>query len=136
VAQMLSRVGIQSQAEAEPQSVFYGRMARFDASLMLNGWGSYGDNMQVLRQALHSQGAFNRGGYRNPAVDAAIEAAEATLDDGAREALQQEAMRLAMEDVGVVPLYTAAWAWGARRGLHYEAGFDEGSFATRATPAP
>lgn len=142
VAQMLTRIGIQTQAEAEPQSVFYTRMARFDASLMLNGWGSYGDSLQVLRQALHSvdaaqgYGAFNRGRYVNPEVDRRIETASRTIADGPREDLQQEAMRIAMADMAVVPLYTAAWVWATRRGIGYEAGFDEGTFAMRATPQP
>ncbi|MBR0666850.1 ABC transporter substrate-binding protein [Roseomonas hellenica] len=142
VVQMLSRIGIQAQAEAEPQSVFYTRMARFDASLMLNGWGSYGDSLQVLRQALHSvdaargYGAFNRGHYANPEVDRLIETAARTIEDGPRERLQQQAMRIAMTDLAVIPLYTASWVWAARRGISYEAGFDEGTFAMRATPGP
>jgi peptide/nickel transport system substrate-binding protein len=139
VAQMLTRAGIVTAAEAEPQSVFYTRMARFDASLLLNGWGSIGDNLMVLRQALHSVdadrglGGFNRGRYANAEVDRLTDAAAATLDDGERALLQQQAMETAMADGALVPLYTPNWVWAARKGLRYTPGFDEGTFAMRAS---
>ncbi|WP_431284344.1 ABC transporter substrate-binding protein [Humitalea sp. 24SJ18S-53] len=139
VGQMLSRIGIETVVEAEPPSVFYTRMTRFDASLLLNGWGSIGDNLTVMRQALHSvdesrgYGGFNRGRYANAEVDRLIEAAAGTIDTTRRAAAQQAAMEQAMADLGVIPLYTASWAWATRRGLAYEAGFDEGTMATRVT---
>jgi peptide/nickel transport system substrate-binding protein len=139
LAQMLTRAGITTAAEAEPQSVFYTRMSRFDASLLLNGWGSIGDNLVVLRQAVHSVdaarglGGFNRGRYANAEVDRLIDAAAQTIDDGERSRMQQKAMEMAMADGALVPLYTPAWIWAGRKGLHYTAGFDEGTFATRAT---
>jgi hypothetical protein len=42
-------------------------------------------------------------------------------------------MEGAMADLGVIPLYTAGWAWAARKGLRYEAGYDEGTLAMRVT---
>ena len=141
VVQMLSRVGIEAQAEAEPQSVFMTRMTAFNASLLLNGWGSYGDNLIVLRQALHSvdasrgYGGFNRGRYANAEVDGLIEQAAQTIDTGRRGALQGEAMERAMADLGVIPLYTASWIWATRRGVTFTPGFDEGTLAMRAAPA-
>lgn len=140
-AQMLSRIGIETAAEAEPQSVFMTRMTAFNATLLLNGWGSYGDNLVVLRQAIHSvdpargYGGFNRGRYANPEVDRLIEQAAQTIDSDRRAALQAEAMERAMADLGVVPLYTASWIWAARRGITFTPGFDEGTLAMRAVPA-
>jgi peptide/nickel transport system substrate-binding protein len=139
VAQMLNRIGIQTGVEAEPPSVFYARMTRFDASLLLNGWGSIGDNLVVMRQALHSvdeargYGGFNRGRYANAEVDRLIETAAAMIDPDRRREAQQKAMEGAMADLGVIPLYTAGWAWAARKELRYEAGFDEGTLAMRVT---
>ncbi len=141
VAQMLTRIGVEAQAEAEPQSVFMTRMTAFNASLLLNGWGSYGDNLIVLRQALHSvdasrgYGGFNRGRYANPEVDRLIEEAAQTIQPDRRAALQAEAMERAMADLGVIPLYTAAWIWATRRGFTFTPGFDEGTLAMRAVPA-
>lgn len=141
IGQMLTRIGVETVVQSEPPAVFYARMTRFDASLLLNGWGSIGENLTVLRQVLHSvddargYGGFNRGRYANPGVDRLIETAAATLDEGARRRAQQAAMGAAMDDLGVIPLYTAAWAWATRTGLAYEAGFDEGTLAMRVRVA-
>jgi peptide/nickel transport system substrate-binding protein len=139
IGQMLQRAGVETRVEAEPPAVFYTRMTAFNASLLLNGWGSIGDNLTVMRQALHSvdasrgYGGFNRGRYANAEVDRLIETAAEIIDDRQREAAQQAAMEQAMADLAVIPLYTASWAWATRRGLAYEAGFDEGTMATRVT---
>jgi peptide/nickel transport system substrate-binding protein len=141
-AQMLTRIGIEAAVDAEPQNVFYARMTRFDASLLLNGWGSYGDNFAVLRQALHSvdprrgYGGFNRGRYSNPEVDRQIEIAAEAIDPLRREEALQAAMSGAIRDLAIIPLYTASWAWATRKGLAYAAGFDEGTLAANVTLAP
>lgn len=138
LAQMLTRAGIETSVEAEPPSVFYTRMTSFDASMLLNGWGSYGDSFIVLRQAVHSVnketgfGAYNRGQYSNPEVDRLIGEAARELDSERRRALQQEAMEVAMRDHALIPLYTSAWIWGSRAGITYDAGFEEGTMAMRA----
>ncbi|MBO1077184.1 ABC transporter substrate-binding protein [Roseomonas marmotae] len=133
VAQMLTRAGIRAEAQAEPQNVFYPRMMRSDVSLLLNGWATIGDNLVVLRQAIHTvdaergYGGFNRGRYSNAEVDSLIERAAATLEEGPRRALQQQAMTIAMSDMGLIPLYTTAWIWASRPGFRVIAGFDEGT---------
>ena len=45
-------------------------------------------------------------------------------------------MQRAMEEVGLIPLYTAQWIWATRRGFGFTPGFDEGTLAVRAAPAP
>jgi peptide/nickel transport system substrate-binding protein len=143
VGQMLARISIRTDVEAEPQSVFYARLTRLDFSLALNGWGSdTGDSIAVLRQAVHSVdpahglGAFNRGHYASAGVDALIERAMMTSNDAERASLQRQAMRQAMDEFAVIPLYTSAWAWGVRKGLDYQGGFEEGTLAMRASRAP
>jgi peptide/nickel transport system substrate-binding protein len=141
VAQMLTRVGIVTEVQAEPQSTFYARMTRHDFSLILNGWGSEsGDSILVLRQTLHATnrsngtGGFNRGDYANPEVDALIDAASATIDPTHREDLQKQAVARTMQDVALVPLYTADWIWGTRKGLTYQGSAEEGTLAIRVQP--
>ena len=142
-AQMLSRVGIRTEVQAEAQSLFYARLGRGEFDLVLNGWGSdTGDSIIVLRQALHSVdpskglGGFNRGRIADPELDRLIETATSTLDDDLRRALQFAAMRRATDEGGLIPLYTASWVWGTRRGITYQGGFEEGTLAMRAAPAP
>jgi peptide/nickel transport system substrate-binding protein len=47
------------------------------------------------------------------------------VDDGARETLLREAVKLAMDDVALMPLYNLTSAWATRRGLRYEPRLDE-----------
>ncbi len=143
VAQMMARIGVQSDVQAEPQAVFYARLSRQDFDLVLNGWGSdTGDSIVVLRQALHSVdpakglGGFNRGHYANAEVDRLIVMAAGALEPDTRLAVQRQAMRLAMEEKALIPLYTSAWVWGARRGISYQGSYEEGTLAMRASPEP
>jgi peptide/nickel transport system substrate-binding protein len=62
-------------------------------------------------------------------MDAIAEEATRTLDDAAREKLMQQAMRMAMEDVAIIPLHTQKNVWATRRGLTYEPRVDEQTLA-------
>lgn len=59
-------------------------------------------------------GPLNRGRYSNPEFDRLLSTAMATLDDAAREGLLREAVRVAIADVGIVPLYFQKSIWGHR----------------------
>ena len=74
-------------------------------------------------------GTANRGRYSNPAVDALIDQAMGTMDDGAREKLIQNAMKLAMDDVPVIQLHLQKNIWATRKGLVYEPRVDEATLA-------
>ena len=70
-------------------------------------------------------GTANRGRYSNPEVDALIDQAMATMDDGAREKIIQQATRQAMDDVPVIMLHLQKNIWAVRKGLTYEPRVDE-----------
>jgi peptide/nickel transport system substrate-binding protein len=74
-------------------------------------------------------GGFNRSGYSHPRVDALLEQALATLDPGARQTLLVEGMRLAIEDVAIIPLHHQVNIWATRKGLTYEPRSDERTLA-------
>jgi len=80
-------------------------------------------------------GTANRGRYSNPAVDTLIDQAMATMDDGAREKIVQDAMRMAMHDVPVIQLHLQKNIWATRKGLSYEARVDEQTEAMGVQPA-
>jgi peptide/nickel transport system substrate-binding protein len=70
-------------------------------------------------------GSFNRSGYSNPALDALTDRALTTLDDGQRDGMLRQAVAMAMEDVGIIPLYQMTNFWASRRGVTYGAtGYD------------
>jgi peptide/nickel transport system substrate-binding protein len=128
IGQMLARIGLRMSVEALPRSVFFPVATNHTSdarySFMLLGWGnsSTGD-AGVVPNILHSLdrargfGSWNLGHYANPAIDKAIEAAVSTMDLKQRYAGLAQAMRLAMEDYALIPLYTQSVIMAARKGL-------------------
>jgi peptide/nickel transport system substrate-binding protein len=138
IAQMLTRVGIKTAVETMPKSVYFKRASRGgpngtpEFSFILVGWGAgTGEASSPLKALLHTydkskgMGATNRGRYSNPKLDELIEKALATVDDGKREKLLQQATELAMNDYGIIPLHYQVNTWAARKGLKYKARTDE-----------
>ena len=124
IAQMLTRAGIATRVETLPWAVYATRASKPEFSVTFFGWGAAtGEASSPLRSLLATAdrgtgaGASNRGRYSNPSFDAALAAALATIDDAARERLLREATRIAIADVGIVPLYYQVNVWATRRGL-------------------
>jgi peptide/nickel transport system substrate-binding protein len=136
IAQMLSRVGIVTRVDAMPSAVFFSRGNKLEFSFMLVGWGSDTAEASSPLKALlatfskeKGMGASNRGRYSNAKMDALLEQALATVDDGRRERLLQQATQLAMSDLGIIPLYHQENLWAARKGIVYAPRADERTFA-------
>ncbi|MDB5369763.1 MAG: transporter substrate-binding protein [Roseomonas sp.] len=142
VAQMWERIGVKTQVDATPLATLIGRLNRFDASVYMLGWSnSTGEPSTSLRAVMGtrnqsgSMGLSNYGRYSNPRMDTIATEAMRTLDDSAREKLMQEAMKVAMDDVALIPLHTQKSVWATRRGLVYEPRVDEETLATEVRPA-
>ncbi len=138
IGQFLTRIGIQPTVEALPRQVFATRGNKFEFALGFYGWGTdTGEAASTLRALLLTRdgkgdGASNRGRYSNPALDALIKKALTIFDDKEREKALQHATRVAMEDVGIVPLYFQVNVWAARKGFGYTARADEFTLAMSA----
>ena len=130
IAQMLTQVGIKTDARTLPYANFITRATNGGAggepefSLAMFGVGAIlGDSLEPYTAVVHTfdkalgTGANNYGRYSNKEFDAAIRSASRTLNDKEREELQRTAARLAAEDVAVVPVHNAKAAWGLRKGL-------------------
>ncbi len=141
IGQMWTRIGVRTAVEAQPWTTFVGRAGRQEYSAFLIGWGSNPDGSHPLRNILatvnrdRGWGASNRGRYSNPQVDAMLLESLSELDNGKRERLVVDAMRIAMQDVGVIPLHIQTNIWATRRGFEYTASVDEGTLAQRLRPA-
>lgn len=141
VAQMWQRIGVQTTVEALPWNNYIARAGKQEFSVFLVGWGvSSGEGLNPLRAQIatwnpqRGLGTANRGRYSNTAVDSLIDQAMATMNDGAREKLIQQAMRTAMEDVPNIQLHLQKNIWAVRKGLSYEARVDEETLATGVKP--
>jgi peptide/nickel transport system substrate-binding protein len=139
VAQMLARVGVRVRVEAMPINVYLPRGAKGEFAFAMLGWGSFSGDL-ALRSLVATPdpkkgfGAFNWSGYSNARVDALLERAFATVDEKAREALAQDAMRAAMRDHAVVPLHHQVTTWAMKKSLAYAPRTDDFTFAHHVRP--
>ncbi|MBM3588013.1 MAG: hypothetical protein FJX33_09455 [Alphaproteobacteria bacterium] len=76
----------------------------------------------MTRNSETSAGPFNRQHYSIPAMDAPLAEAMRTMDTTRRRALTAGAMRVGMEDTGVIPIFYLKVSWaGLRNKLRYDA---------------
>jgi peptide/nickel transport system substrate-binding protein len=138
VAQFWSRLGLDARVEVMPANVFFTRSGKREFSAFLIGFGhSSGDAWLGLSQVLQSfdgagTGGLNRGRYSDPAFDRVMDQARGVFDTARREALLQQAQRIAFEqDAAVLPLHIPDNVWAHRADLVYEGGVEEGTYAQR-----
>lgn len=146
IAQMLTRVGIETKIEAYPIGILLTRATKLEWSLFMIGFGIVtGEPTSVMRfiMATHDAqkglGMGNRGRYSNAKFDALLSQAERTLDEAKRSDLLKEAARIGVaEDLGVVPLYHQVHIWAMRKGLQHVPRTDEYTFLheVRSSAAP
>lgn len=136
IGQLFARGGLKVNVQALPYAVFAknateGAYSIFQFSLgSTTGEASYG-----LDALLHSYdkdrgyGGNNRTRYSNKTYDEVIEKGLAEFDMAKREKLFQEATKIAMDDVGIIPIYWQRQAWAARKGYAYKAERDDSTLA-------
>jgi peptide/nickel transport system substrate-binding protein len=146
VAQMLTRIGIDTSLETMPPAVFFRRASTGgpdntpEFSFILVGWGSgTGEASSPLRSLLYTvdaskgTGAANRGRYSNPEVDKLIDAALVSVDDEKRADLLAKASEAAVGDLGVIPSHYQLNVWATRKGLKIVPRADEYTIVTGVT---
>jgi len=147
VGQMLTAVGIRTTVDAMPSAVFFrranggqGQDPEFTAfmAIFASSTGVGSESMATIlrtRDAARGHGSLNRGRYSNPVLDAALDRVDATLDEAERDRLSAEAVRIAMDDVAILPIFSLRATYGVRRGLTLTPRGDGYTYATgiRAT---
>jgi len=141
VAQMLSRVGIVSKVETAPMGPYSGRASKQEFSFHMVGWGaSTGEASSPLRSLLATfnrdkgLGAVNWGRYSNPKVDYVVEQALQQVDDENRKAMLQQATKLSMDDLGIMPIHFQYTIWATKKGVSYTPRTDEYTLAFQFRP--
>lgn len=142
VAQMFSRLGIDTEVETLPPANFFSRASQGapgnlpEFSMILVGWsagtGESSDSLKALLATFNrdkGMGATNRGRYSNPAFDAKLEEGMRTVDNAKRGAIFAEAMEIGMNDLGLIPTHYQLNTWASRKGINYEARSDEYTLA-------
>jgi len=141
VAQMLSRIGITAKVETAPMGPYSGRASKQEFSFHMVGWGaSTGEASSPLRSLLATYnrdkglGAVNWGRYSNVKVDYLIEQALQQVDDENRRVMLQNATKLAMEDLGIMPIHFQFTLWATKKNVAYTPRTDEYTLAFQFRP--
>ena len=140
LGQMLERAGLKMKVETLPASVLFPR-ARPESNeypLMFSGQSNSTsrDPTHTISLALHGfdgsgYGTSNRGGFKDPALDAMIEAAVARTDGQRQDALHA-AMMKGIELGALIPLYVQTVVTATRDPVTYAPRTDEQTVAQGA----
>lgn len=134
VAQFLSRIGIRCRIVTQPPSVYFGSARKGSYAMAMLGWGTLAADFGLrtllgTRNPQTGWGAWNWGGYSNPALDALVNQALSSVDPRQRAEFARQAMDVAMRDNAVIPMFHQVATWGMRKGLDYAARMDEFTMA-------
>jgi len=143
VAQMFSRIGIETSVETMTKSVFFKRASSGgpdktpEFSFVLVGWGSgTGEASSPLKSLLATydkskgMGSSNRGRHSSAKMDTVLNEALSQVDDDKRAALLAKATDIGIgEEQGIIPLHYQVNTWAAKKGLKYNARTDERTYA-------
>lgn len=142
LAQFWARIGIETELQTMPHSVYIPKANDFAFSHMLHSWGtgsgeaSYTLNgIAVTRDKPNGKGPSNRGRYANPEVDAMVAEARRTLDDDKRRAILERAMEIVVTDYAIIPLYAQKSSWATRAGLTYTPQVSQFTLGSATRPA-
>ncbi|AXC51318.1 ABC transporter substrate-binding protein [Paracoccus suum] len=124
IAQFWSRIGVQTQVEVVPFSVYSGAANKNEYAMSMIGWGNgTAEGTYAMTSILATNdkekglGASNWGRYSNPKLDEALAAASSEFDDAKREAIIKDAVKVVMDDVGIIPLFHYKNIWASRPDL-------------------
>lgn len=127
VAQFWTRIGVETQVEVVPYSVYGSRANNNEYAMSIIGWGNgTGEGIYAMTTILATvdpekgAGASNWGRYSSDEHDALLAAATSEFDDAKREKIIQDAVKLVSADVGVIPLFHYRNIWATRKGLKVE----------------
>ena len=105
------------------------------------GWGaSTGEASSPLRSLIATfnrdkgLGAVNWGRYSNAKVDYLIEQALQQVNDENRSVMLQNATKLAMEDLGIMPVHFQFTIWATTQNVAYTPRTDEYTLAFQFRP--
>lgn len=120
VAQMLTRVGIETRLETAVNAMFVPKInAREHPMFMMSYLSS--TSVTVLRSVWVTKGTgpgngvANRMHYSNPALDRVFLSGVTRMDDALRAQELAEAMRLGITDYATIPVVFAGYNWAARK---------------------
>ncbi len=134
LASMLAKIDVDLQLNIMPKSNFWGyiRVPTENSSFIMSGWdvpsGDAGSMYSALfysRDKKEGFGEVNRTSYSNPALDEAVDRADSTADMDARDAALQDATKVLLEDIPMIPLHYEQDIYGAKENVQMEPRVDK-----------
>ena len=122
IAQMWTRLGLKAEVETLPGSLFFSRASKQDFSAFAAQYGAE-EAANSLRALIATTtpakgfGTANRTRYSNTVVDQLLGDALQTMDDERRDELLGRAIRFAMNDQPLIPVFYPIFDFAAKKGL-------------------
>jgi peptide/nickel transport system substrate-binding protein len=126
LAGMLARINIKLNLNLMPRSNFFGyiRVPSDKSSFIMSGWdtpsGDAGNMYSVLMYSRNKKtgyGQANRGAFSNAEFDDMIDKADATSDVGKRNAFLQEATKIAVREIPMIPIHYEQDIYAAKKSV-------------------
>jgi peptide/nickel transport system substrate-binding protein len=120
---MWAKVGVKGKLNAMPRATFFPKVANYDTSAYLFGWGVptfdafYSLEALIRSKGEGANGSFNYGKYSNPQVDKLIDAVKVETDDAKRTAMIHQALELFAKDFGALPLHDQVIPWAMKKNV-------------------
>lgn len=134
LASMLAKIGVTLELNIMPKSNFWGyiRVPTENSSFIMSGWdvpagdaGSMYGALFYTRDKKEGYGQVNRGSYSNPEVDALVDKADATPSIEERDGYLQEATKILLADIPMIPVHYEQDIYAARNGVTLEPRVDK-----------
>lgn len=134
LASMLAKIGVTLELNIMPKSNFWGyiRVPTENSSFIMSGWdvpagdaGSMYGALFYTRDKKEGYGQVNRGSYSNPEMDALVDKADATPSIEARDGYLQEATKLLLADIPMIPVHYEQDIYAVRDGVALEPRVDK-----------
>jgi peptide/nickel transport system substrate-binding protein len=126
LASMLAKVNIDLKLNIMPKSNFWGyiRVPTDNSSFIMSGWdvpsgdaGSMYGALFYTRDKKEGYGQVNRGSYSNAEMDALVDKADSTPDVAQRDAYLQDATKILLADIPMIPVHYEQDIYAVRKGV-------------------
>lgn len=120
IVAMWAKVGVKANLTAQTKGKHFEKVLGGGSDIFMVGWATLPmlDSFSVLSALLHSKegkmGAWNPGGYSNAKLDALTDQVAVELDLEKRTKLMTEALKIAKDDVAIIPLHQQPLSWAVR----------------------
>jgi peptide/nickel transport system substrate-binding protein len=130
---MLSEIGIRAKLRTQDQDSGFAAIQNGKVGMYIFGRGSVIDPSEYLHQYFRT-GVTKRLEFSNPAVDAALEAEQASFDPAQRVKLLQKAMSVLMDEAPVAWLYQYQGLQGVSNRFDFKANPGEDVYGWNLKP--